>query len=244
MVPTLPTLALSMCLAGLSLVPLERVDGQTVQGRVFDAANDQRIANALLRLVDRSGQVRAALAADTTGSYALGVPEPGTYRLRAERLGYEPFESEPFEVQDTTDALRVDLPMRPSPIPVRGVDVSTDVVNRRIRDFLGANPAQLRIRPIRAATIRDHAMRGSTLSEMIRWRQIPNLQVLPTRDGPCYQFRGRGCLPVHLDGARLSRAPNALLPLEMLSAVVVLLPNELIAYPSGAVHLFTAGFMR
>lgn len=244
--PRLPTLVrgLRMCAAALSIVPLARAEGQTVQGRVFDFVNDQRIGNALLRLVDQSGQVRTVLATDTTGGYALGVPEPGAYRVRAERPGYEPFESEPFEVQTTTEVLIVDVPMTPRPIPVRGVEVTTDVVNRRIRTFLGASPAQPRIRPIRAATIRDHATRGSTLSEMIRWQQIPNLQVLATRDGPCYQFRGRGCLPVYLDGARLGRAPNALLPLEMLSAVVVLLPNELIAYPSGAVHLFTTGFMR
>ena len=34
------------------------------------------------------------------------------------------------------------------------------------------------------------------------------------------------------------------IPLEMLDTIVVLLPSESVAYPSGAVHLFSAGFMR
>jgi hypothetical protein len=62
-------------------------------------------------------------------------------------------------------------------------------------------------------------MRGANISEMIDRLNIPNLQVFRTREGPCYQFRGRGCLPVHLDGARLGPASVSTIPLEMLSTV-------------------------
>lgn len=117
-------------------------------------------------------------------------------------------------------------------------------MNRRLREFLGISVGQLRVRPIRAADIQQHWSRGNSLTEMVRFRQIPSLQVFGTREGPCYQFRGRGCLVVYLDGTPLRRTPDSMLPLEMLSAVVVLLPNEVIAYPQGAVHLFTTGFMR
>jgi hypothetical protein len=106
------------------------------------------------------------------------------------------------------------------------------------------SPAQLRIRPVRSPAIQGHAMRGANISEMIDRLNIPNLQVFRTREGPCYQFRGRGCLPVHLDGARLGPASVSTIPLEMLSTVVVLLPSETVAYPLGAVHLFSTGFMR
>ena len=87
-------------------------------------------------------------------------------------------------------------------------------------------------------------MRGGGLPEMIRALQIPNMQVLRTSDGPCYQHRGRGCLPVYLDGTRLSRSSPGGMPLEMIGTVVILLPNEVIAYPAGAVHLYTVGFIR
>ena len=232
-----------LCLAVLT-APLGGVEGQTVRGRVLDAQSDRSVADARIRLFDRLGASRGLTRADSIGGYQLAVPEPGFYRLRADQLGYETYESEELEVQDTTDVLSVDLLMRPSPIPMRGIEVSTAQVNRRLQESLGINPARLRIRPIRSGTIREHAMFGRNLSGMIRSLDIPNLEVVGSRGGACYQFRGRGCLTVFLDGARLNRNPDAVVSLEMLNTVVLLLPNELIAYPSGAVHLYTIGFMR
>lgn len=228
----------------LTLAAAQDVEGQVVRGRVFDTATGRVVPSAVLRLVDGAGEVRQAFAADSTGVYVIALPEAGTYRVSAERLGYERYQSEPFEVREAADVVTIDVGLRPTPIPISGVEVTTDRVNRRLREFLGLSPGQLRIKPILSATIRDHAARGNGLSEMIRWQQIPNLQVLPSRDGACYQFRGRGCMPVYLDGARLTRAPNSSLPLEMLGTVVVLLPSEVIAYPAGAVLVFTTGFMR
>lgn len=241
-VPHVPCRAL-LCLAALATAG-RPAGAQSVQGRVVDAQNDRALAGAVIRLLDGSGEGVATAAADANGRYRIAVAEPGTYRLRAEQLGYETLDSEPFSVESGADAVSVDLRMRPSPIPIRGVEVSDDRVNRRLREFLGMSPAQLRIRPIRAPAIRDHAMRGSNLSEMMDRLAIPNLQVLRTRDGPCYQFRSRGCLPVYLDGARLSGTSVSTVPLEMLSTVVILLPSETVAYPAGAVHLYSTGFMR
>ena len=220
------------------------VDAQTVQGRVYDASTDRRIPSALIRLVDASGEDRVAFAADSTGRFSITAPGAGSYRLQADHLGYDTFESDAFDLMDPTTTVTVDVSMRATPIPIRGLEVSTDQANRRIRELVGMSPGQLRIRPIRTNTLRDHMSRGNPLSEVIRAQSIPNLRVLPTRDGPCYEFRGRGCMPVYLDGVRLGRAPNSVLPLEMLSTVVLLLPSEHIAYPLGAVHLLTIGFMR
>lgn len=79
---------------------------------------------------------------------------------------------------------------------------------------------------------------------MIRGLGIPNLQVTGSRQTPCFQFRNRGCLPVYLDGARLTRFSTRDVPLEMLGTAIVLLPNETAAYPAGGVHLFSVGFLR
>lgn len=217
--------------------------GQVVEGRVRDASTERGMPNAVVRLINTRGDSRAAATSDSLGFYRMAVPAAGAWTLRAEQLGYDPSSSAEIVVTETTDVVVVDLSLRPSPIPIRGVEVSADRVNQRLRAFLGANPAQLRVRPIRFQAIRDHAMRGGVLSDLIEAQRIPNLRVLPGRTGPCYQHRGRGCVPVFLDGARLTRAPNSSLPLEMLGAVVFLLPNELIAYPEGAVLLFTTGFV-
>lgn len=229
---------------GALAIPGGALVGQTVEGRVVDATTGAPVPVALVTLVDASGRGRGATAADSAGAYRLPVPGPGSYVLRAEALGYERYESDSFSVEATDGVLPMDLPLRAVPLPIRGVEVSADQVNRRLRDFLGMSPGLLRVRPIASSTIERHAQRGETMSEMIRWLQIPNLQVISTRQGPCYQHRGRGCLPIYLDGARLSRSSPYALPLEMMSTVVIVLPNETVAWPEGAVHVFSIGFMR
>ena len=218
--------------------------GQLVVGRIIEAQTSRPLAGTVVRLIDDSGAGRGSTATDQLGRYRIALPGLGIYRVRVEQLGYESQDSETVEVQSVADTLTVDFRMRPAPIPIQGVQVDADRVNRRLREFLGMSAGQLRIKPIRQPTIQDFVVRGSNVSEMIASQPIPNLQVLRTREGPCYQFRARGCLPVYLDGARLTRRTPNDIPLEMLATAVVLLPNEVIAYPEGAVHLLSIGFMR
>lgn len=217
---------------------------QTVQGRISDIQNGQPIAGARVRLIDRDSEARATTSSDRTGRFTLSVPGEGVYRVRVEQLGYATLESEPFEARGSAGMVTLDLSMQPAPLAIEGVEVSADVVNRRIRQFLGTSPSLLRVRPIPLETIRRNAMQGGGVSEMMERQSIAGLQVRRSRQGPCYQMRGRGCLPVFLDGARLSAQSVMDIPLEMLGSVVVLLPNELVSYPDGAVHLLTGGFMR
>lgn len=235
--------ALSATAIALFSVAPSEMAAQVVQGRVSDASTERGVPNSVVRLLNVRGDSRAAATTDSLGFYRMLVPAAGNWTLRAEQLGYDPTSSREMVVQESSDTVVVDLVLRPTPIPIRGVEVSTDRVNQRLRQFLGASPGQLRVRPIRYQAIRDQAMRGRVLSDLVEAQGIPNLRVLPGRTGPCYQHRGRGCVPVFLDGARLTRAPNSSLPLEMLGAIVILLPNELIAYPEGAVLLFTTGFV-
>lgn len=233
-------------LASLSALPAQArsVEAQVVQGRVTDASNERVVPNAVLKLLDGEGVPRAAATSDSTGVFRLTAPAPGRYRVAAEQVGYETFTSREFESSPAGDSVTIDIALRVAPVPIQGLEVSSDRVNQRLRSFLGTSVGTLRVRPVRAPAIRDMAMRGMRLSDLVEAQRVPNLQVLPGRTGPCFQHRRQGCLPVFLDGARLTRAPNSSLPLEMLGAVVILLPNELIAYPQGAVLLFTTGFVR
>jgi len=220
------------------------LQAQTVQGRISDIQNGQPISGARVRLIDRDDDARATTSSDRTGRFTFSVPGEGVYRVSVEQLGYATLESEPFEARGATGMVTLDLSMQPAPLAIEGVEVSADVVNRRIRQFLGTSPSLLRVRPIPLATIRRNAMQGGGVSELMERQSIAGLQVRRSRQGPCYQMRGRGCLPVFLDGARLSAQAIQDIPLEMLGSVVVLLPNELVSYPDGAVHLLTGGFMR
>lgn len=220
------------------------LSGQVVEGRVWDARSDRTLPNAVVRMVDTEDVVRASTAADSAGFFRLTLPAPGTYRLEADQVGFRGYRSSEMVFTSATETRSWVVEMQPSPIPITGLEVTADQVDRRLRALLGTDPSLLRVRPVRAATIQRFAARGYDLSELLVELQVPSLQVLRTRDGPCYQIRGRGCLPVYLDGARLSRSYPGGLPLEMMGAVVVLLPNELIAYPQGAVHVYTFGLIR
>lgn len=223
----------------------EVVASQVVRGRALDSSNRRPVGGTVVRLIDTFGDTVAVTAADSAGGFRVVAPRAGRYRLRGDALGYRSAESRPFDVvEGRADTLSVDLSLEAAPIPVAGIEVSADQTNRRLRQFFGMSPGQLRIRPVTQAVIDDHVVRGHDVSEMMRWRQIPNLQVLRSQQGPCYQYRGRGCMPVYLDGARMSQRAISEIPLEMLNTAVVLLPSEATAYPEGAVHLFTRGFMR
>jgi hypothetical protein len=240
----IPTLAAACGIFVCFLAMTLDAQGQSISGRVIDAQSSRPMAAVLIRLVDDSEESRSTTSTDQLGRYRVSVPGLGLYRVRVEQLGYLSQDSDTIEIRSVADSLTVDVRMRPTPIPIQGVQVDADRVNRRLREFFGMSIGQLRIKPIRQAMIQDFVVRGSNLSEMIDAQPIPNLQVLRSREGPCYQFRGRGCLPVYLDGARLNRRSPNELPLEMLATAIVLLPNEVIAYPEGAVHLFSIGFMR
>ncbi|MDX1493811.1 MAG: carboxypeptidase-like regulatory domain-containing protein [Longimicrobiales bacterium] len=240
----LPALRAMVLVLGALLFFAGPGHAQTIQGRVLDAGNRRPVDGAIVRLLDFRSDTVAVTAADSLGRFRLEFPDGGRFRLLGTRLGYRASESPVFDAPLQADTIVVDLRMEPAPLPVPGVEVTTEQTNRRLRQFLGMSPGQLRIRPIQSRTIDDHVVRGHDLSEMMSWLQVPNLQVLRTREGPCYQLRGRGCLPVYLDGTPMTPRSVPSLPLEMLNSIVILLPSESTAYPAGAVHLFTRGFMR
>ena len=131
-------LAASCVLFGLA--PMARAEAQTVEGRVWDAQSDRTLANAVLRLVDTDGDSRAATTADSTGHYRISVPGPGRYRVQAEHLGYRPYQSGELTFEDGQQVRSLVIEMQPAPVPVRGLEVSAEQADRKLRGFLGRIP--------------------------------------------------------------------------------------------------------
>jgi hypothetical protein len=78
--------ALPLVLA-LALAPAA-LPGQTVRGAVVHAQTGEAVAGAVVGLVDAGGTRRGAVLSDAQGRYTVRAPSPGTYRVRAERVGY------------------------------------------------------------------------------------------------------------------------------------------------------------
>ena len=73
-------------------------DAQTVQGRLLDPDGVTGLASAMVVLEDRNGnEVERALSRNN-GLFRLRAPAPGSYRLRAERIGYATTHTDFFDV--------------------------------------------------------------------------------------------------------------------------------------------------
>jgi Carboxypeptidase regulatory-like domain len=230
--------------AVIGLVSSGPLAAQTIEGRVLDDRDDRPVATALVRLVDEAGASSGVTIADSLGLYRIEVPMPGVYRLEAERIGFDPFETPPLEVANEDGVYPVDLLMRRSPLPIGGFEVTTEQIDRRLRSMTGLDPRGMRWDPFRRADLVNHAERGHDLTALMRWSNLAGVEVFEYTDGPCYLVRRYGCLMVYLNGMELTSETVDMVPLDMLETVVVLSPNESIVYGRGAVLLYTEAWIR
>lgn len=71
---------------------------QTVRGRVVDAATNQPVSTASVRVVEESGQAAVTGQTDFGGRFNVRVPIAGSYRVTAERIGYAVYTSDVIAV--------------------------------------------------------------------------------------------------------------------------------------------------
>lgn len=222
---------------------------QTFQGRVLEDGNDAPVATALVSLLTDEGDQVAVSIADENGGYRVRAPEPGIYRLRAERLGFETFETPLLEASAAEGSYPIDLVLRTDPFELPGFTVETNRVSdkeadREVRLMIGLSIASLRYRPIGFEKIREHVDRAHTLEDLLRWEDHAGLIVSYGPDGPCFSLRARSCLPVYMNGLRLRREFVETIPLEMVYRIVILTATDgSLTYPSGAVLLFTEAWL-
>lgn len=233
---------------GLAALPLAAnpASSQLLEGQV-SGDDGLPVEGALVGLYTRDGDQRAATLTDADGSYRLEVPEAGEYLLGAERIGYSPFRSPLLAIDESRERYRLDLEMLRAPVPIAGITVTAErqeEIERQIRLLIGVNPKSLRNPPIPRDSILAHWERGRSFPEMLRWSHVAGLTVKPRADeGYCFEMR-TVCVPVYLNGMPLQSAWHDMLPLELAETVVIVGRNESIAYPGGAILLYTEGWMR
>ncbi len=69
---------------------------QVVRGRFTDVSATAPIEGGVVSLLAMDGSEVTSVLTDARGWYALRAPAPGRYRLRASRIGYADFLTEPF----------------------------------------------------------------------------------------------------------------------------------------------------
>jgi hypothetical protein len=89
---------LAACLFLAILAPLGTLSSQTVRGELIEETLEAPIEGAFVVLLDEAGEQVAAMLTNDVGRFVLHAPGPGSYRLNAERIGYESFASPALEL--------------------------------------------------------------------------------------------------------------------------------------------------
>lgn len=114
-------------LSGLLLFGVARSAGaQTVRGALLEEGTDRPIPGAFVILQDSTGRTLATTMSSSAGTWLLRAPMAGTYRLRADRIGYASLVSDLLTLQEGESAtyrLAVGVaPIRLAELVVRGAD--------------------------------------------------------------------------------------------------------------------------
>jgi hypothetical protein len=121
----------SVCLGAvlLLLLPLLGLLGvavpagaQTIRGTLVEEGTDLPIPGAFVILEDSTGQALASTLTSAAGTWLLRAPMPGTYRLRADRIGYASFLSDSL-VLEAGASVTYRLAVAVAPIGLTGLAV-------------------------------------------------------------------------------------------------------------------------
>ncbi len=74
-------------------------DAQSVRGRLLDPDGETGLGSAMIVLEDRNGNEIERALSRGSGLFQLNAPAPGSYRLRAERIGYATTLSDYFNLE-------------------------------------------------------------------------------------------------------------------------------------------------
>ena len=88
---------LSLPLLLAAHIPIH-ADAQSVRGRLLDADGETGLGSAMIVLEHRNGTEVERTLSRSNGLFLLEAPAPGSYRLRAERIGYATTHSDFFDL--------------------------------------------------------------------------------------------------------------------------------------------------
>jgi hypothetical protein len=117
-----------VALALLVLCALQpgRAEAQSVRGRAIDSGSGAVVPGVLLQLRSGDSAVVAGTVTDQGGRFVLRAPAAGTYRIHAERIGYEDWDSSPLELRTGQSVSRtLPLPTRPVALESLRVEATT-----------------------------------------------------------------------------------------------------------------------
>jgi hypothetical protein len=147
-------------LAVLLALSARAVVAQEVRGRITAAESREPLTGVFVMLRDSTGARWAGALTDSSGVYRLRTPQPGTYTVEAERLGYDSRKSAPFVLHPAAIMFE-DLVLEIKPIVLPAVSASR------------GNTCDIpRARAARVAQLWDEARKGLNVASWAAAEQL------------------------------------------------------------------------
>lgn len=227
--------------------------GQTVEGRITEEGTGRPVAGADVRLLDEGRETTTRVLSDVAGRYTVEVEEPGHYYLVVDMIGYQRLETPLLDLQRET-TLRASFELPTDAIELEGLRVEADRLEeiRREAARFGVQIDHIGERFVGLDRIEQRmGSADPNFGKVLQWQSIPQMRVIDATDsgGPprvCVILRlhRERCALTVLDGALVTPEAAAMIPLEVMQAIVVMEPEEATTFwgtdgGGGAVLIFT-----
>lgn len=191
-------------------------EGQIVLGHIVEDGTDNPIVAAAVEMLDHRNAVVATAVSDSAGHFLLRAAQPGTYRLRAEALGYQTVTTPGIAVE-LAEQFQVRVVLSPDAVLLAPLEIRA-----RSRPLLSGMTLQgyqeRREKGLGfAITAEDIEQRhGRAVTDMLR--MVPGVRVewvfggsRVSIPGAAQRFGGRSCdVKVYLDGLEFAWGANTL----------------------------------
>jgi len=221
-----------VALAAIEVCAPHACVGQAISGRVLEEGSNRPVEGAAVSLVDRRGDTKVQVLADSAGRFIIAPRQPGEYRLVAERLGYRPMAS-PLLALKLEGNVELDLVVEAEPIGIEGLEVSTESEAVRVLRSYGHTPDGLGPRWIDREKI-EKVRSALRVADVIRWQAIPGVRVRvgnmnPSMEPLCVESLRRGhpgCALTVLNGVIIDPVEVNQIDPSMLESIAVLSPVD------------------
>ena len=194
------TLLLAAAL-GLMAAPLH---AQTMRGKVLDAATGEGVAQAQVQALTEEGRDGGHARTRADGSFEIPLRAPGTFRIRAERAGYNPTVTTSLPV-DLREAVEVEVRLSANAVAIEPLRVTARVEPPHRRNLTMNGFYDRERQGIGRYMRREDIERYPTQNLAQLLSRVPGtaIQYIRTKQY-IYFMRNGGCRPqVYLDNVRM-----------------------------------------
>jgi Carboxypeptidase regulatory-like domain/TonB-dependent Receptor Plug Domain len=110
------------------------LSAQTRSGRLFNVNTEEPLESGVVSLLDSTGVEVASSITNPTGWFQLVAPRPGTYLVKARRLGYRQWIDGPLEIHEG-DALNAAFHLKPDPVTLSSLSVTAEASAQFLRNI-------------------------------------------------------------------------------------------------------------